>query len=53
VALAAQTALTTVIAFLREQQQPSCVRFVLFDSETYAAYAAALREMQDADATIT
>ena len=52
VALAAQTALSTVIAFLREHQQPSCVRFVLFDNGTYAAYATALREMQDADATI-
>jgi O-acetyl-ADP-ribose deacetylase (regulator of RNase III) len=31
-ALAAQTALSTVLAFLREHQQPSCVRFVLFDS---------------------
>ena len=28
VALAAQTALRTVIAFLREHQQPLCVRFV-------------------------
>ena len=52
VALAAQTALSTVIAFLRAHQQPSCVRFVLFDSATYIAYAAALREMQDADTTI-
>jgi len=52
VALAAQTALSTVIAFLRQHQQPSCVRFVLFDSGTYTAYAAALREMQDVDATI-
>ncbi len=53
VALAAHTALTTVLAFLRQHEQPSCVRFVLFDSGTYTAYAAALREMQDADATIT
>src|SRR5262245_25553561 len=52
VALAAQTALSTVIAFLREHQQPSCVRFVLFDSRTYTAYAAALGELQDVDATI-
>src|SRR5215470_5912025 len=52
VALAAQTALSTVIAFLREHQQPSCVRFVLFDSRTYTAYAAAREEMQDTDATI-
>ena len=53
VILAAQTALTTVIAFLREHQQPSCVRFVLFDSGTYTAYAAALGEMKEVDAIIT
>ena len=53
IALAAQTALSTVIAFLREHQQPSCVRFVLFDNATYTAYAAALGEMQDVDASIT
>ena len=52
VALAAHTALTTVIAFLRDHQQPSCVRFVLFDSGTYTAYTAALGEMQDTDTTI-
>ena len=52
-ALAAHTALSTVIAFLREHQQPSCVRFVLFDNATYTAYAAALGEMPDVDATIT
>ena len=53
VALAAQTALTTVLAFLREHQQPSCVRFVLFDSRTYTAYAATLREIQGIDTIIT
>src|SRR5882672_5952420 len=53
VALAARTALATVVAFLREYRQPSVVRFVLFDSATYTAYAAALREMQDTDAAIT
>jgi O-acetyl-ADP-ribose deacetylase (regulator of RNase III) len=53
VALAAQTALSTVLAFLRAHQQPSCVRFVLFDSGTYTAYATALGEMQDVDRTIT
>jgi O-acetyl-ADP-ribose deacetylase len=52
VALAAQTALSTVLAFLREHQQPSCVRFVLFDSETHTAYATVLGEMHDVDATI-
>ena len=51
VALAARTALATVVAFLREYQQPSVVRFVLFDSRTYATYAAALGEMQVTDAT--
>jgi O-acetyl-ADP-ribose deacetylase (regulator of RNase III) len=51
--LAAHTALSTVIAFLRGHQQPSCVRFVLFDNGTYTAYAATLGEMQDVDATIT
>jgi O-acetyl-ADP-ribose deacetylase (regulator of RNase III) len=49
VALAAQTALSTVLAFLREHQEPSCVRFVLFDDETYTAYAAALKGMREAD----
>ena len=51
VALAARTALATVVAFLREYRQPSAVRFVLFDSGTYATYAAALGEMQVTDAT--
>jgi O-acetyl-ADP-ribose deacetylase (regulator of RNase III) len=53
VALAAQTALSTVLAFLREHQQPLCVRFVLFDSGTYTAYATVLGGMQDIDPTIT
>ena len=53
VSRAAQTALSTVIAFLRAHQQPSCVRFVLFDNGTYTAYAGVLREMQDADTTLT
>jgi O-acetyl-ADP-ribose deacetylase len=53
VALAAHTALTTVIAFLRDHQQPSCVRLVLFDSGTYTAYAAALGKIQEANASIT
>ena len=52
VTLAAQTALSTVRAFLRAHQQPSCVRFVLFDSGTYTAYAAALEERQDTDTSI-
>jgi len=45
VALAARTALATVIAFLREHHQPSLVRFVLFDHGTYEAYANALEEL--------
>jgi O-acetyl-ADP-ribose deacetylase (regulator of RNase III) len=45
VALAAHTALSTVLAFLRAHQQPSCVRFVLFDHGTYTAYATALEEL--------
>jgi O-acetyl-ADP-ribose deacetylase len=53
VALAAHTALSTVIAFLRTHQQPSRVRFVLFDNSTYTAYAAALRQLQGTDTTIT
>src|SRR5262245_53752079 len=51
--LAAQTALRTVITFLRQHQQPSYVRFVLFDSGTYTAYAAVLEGMQDIDTVIT
>jgi len=50
VTLAAQTAPAAVVAFLREHQQPSVVRWVLFDSGTYAAYAAALAEMHGTDA---
>jgi O-acetyl-ADP-ribose deacetylase (regulator of RNase III) len=51
VPLAAQTALATVVVFLREHRQPSVVRFVLFDSGTYAAYAAALAEIHGTDVT--
>ena len=43
--LAAHTALTTVSAFLREHQQPSLVRFVLFDRGTYDAYTTVLGEI--------
>ena len=52
VALAAHTALSTVSAFLRTHQQPSYVRFVLFDNGAYTAYATALGELQGADSTI-
>jgi len=53
VALAACIALTTVMAFLREHQQPSLVRFVLFDRGTYEAYASALEELHVTDSTTT
>jgi O-acetyl-ADP-ribose deacetylase (regulator of RNase III) len=45
IALAAGTALTTVIAFLQAHQQPSLVRFVLFDQGTYEAYVMILEEI--------
>jgi O-acetyl-ADP-ribose deacetylase (regulator of RNase III) len=48
VALAASTALHTVIAFLEAQRQPALVRFVLFDTGTYNAYAATLGELLQA-----
>lgn len=44
--LAARTALRTVLAFLREQDKPALVRFVLFDQGTYGAFAAALEELE-------
>jgi O-acetyl-ADP-ribose deacetylase len=53
VALAARTALATVVAFLRERQQPSLVRFVLFDRDTYEAYAGVLAELHVTDPTPT
>lgn len=43
VALAARTALQTVMAFLEQNRQPALVRFVLFDAGTHAAYAAVLQ----------
>ena len=42
VELAARTALETVLAFLRQHNQPTLVRFVLFDAPTQATFAAAL-----------
>ena len=44
VALAAQTALNTVITFLKQQQQLSLVRIVLFDHPTLAVFATALQQ---------
>jgi O-acetyl-ADP-ribose deacetylase (regulator of RNase III) len=43
---AAQTALHTVLAFLREHNQPELVRFVLFDSATHETYAVVLNTLQ-------
>jgi hypothetical protein len=34
-----------VLAFLQEQQQPTLVRFVLFDTAACGVYAAALAEI--------
>jgi O-acetyl-ADP-ribose deacetylase (regulator of RNase III) len=45
VPLAAQTALHTVITFLEAHQQPTLVRFVLFDAATHAVYAEVLQEL--------
>lgn len=42
---AARTALRTVLAFIEEHHKPTLVRFVLFDTGTYDAYAAALEEL--------
>src|SRR5262249_4686889 len=53
VALAAHTALTTVVAFLREHRAPSLVRFVLFDRRTYEVYANALAELHLTDSATT
>lgn len=43
---AAQTALHTVLAFLREHDQPKLVRFVLFDSATHETFAVVLNTLQ-------
>jgi O-acetyl-ADP-ribose deacetylase (regulator of RNase III) len=43
---AAQTALHTVLAFLREHNQPELVRFVLFDSATHETFAVVLNTLQ-------
>jgi O-acetyl-ADP-ribose deacetylase (regulator of RNase III) len=45
VARAARTALQTVTAFLEQNHQPAVVRFVLFDTGTYDAYATALQSL--------
>ena len=45
VARAARTALQAIVTFLAAQHQPALVRFVLFDTDTYDSYAAALQEV--------
>jgi len=42
---AAQTALQTVLTFLREHNQPELVRFVLFDTVTQETFAAVLNTL--------
>lgn len=42
---AARVALATVIDFLRKHGQPALVRFVLFDSSAYQAFASVLEEL--------
>jgi O-acetyl-ADP-ribose deacetylase (regulator of RNase III) len=49
IASAARTALTTVVAFLKETQQPHLVRFVLFDAATAEQYAAVLAALCPSD----
>jgi O-acetyl-ADP-ribose deacetylase (regulator of RNase III) len=43
--LAARTALSTAIDFLREHGKPELVRFVLFDAPAYNVFAAMLAEL--------
>jgi O-acetyl-ADP-ribose deacetylase (regulator of RNase III) len=43
---AAQTALHTVLAFLRTHDQPELVRFVLFDTAAHETFAAVLHTLQ-------
>lgn len=42
---AAEIALATIAAFLKENDHPELVRMVLFDSDTFAAYAEALEKL--------
>ena len=46
---AARVALETASAFLRENDRPSVVRFVLFNQDTFEAFAAAAEEIGLAD----
>ena len=43
--LAARTAISTAIKFLKEHGRPELVRFVLFDAATYAIFSDALEEL--------
>lgn len=43
---AAKTALSTVLDFLRKNQRPQLVRFVLFDEKTLEAYSDALKALR-------
>ncbi|MGA2061827.1 MAG: O-acetyl-ADP-ribose deacetylase [Thermoguttaceae bacterium] len=43
--LAARTALSTAIDFLKEHGKPELVRFVLFDTAAYKTFAAVLEEL--------
>ena len=43
--LAARTALSTAIGFLKEHGRPALVRFVLFDAAAYKAFAVVLEEL--------
>lgn len=43
--LAAQTALRTVMTFMRERKQPELVRFVLFDQATLDVFEQALEQL--------
>jgi hypothetical protein len=42
---AARVALSTAIDFLRKNGRPERIRFVLFDAAAFAAFAAALDEL--------
>jgi O-acetyl-ADP-ribose deacetylase (regulator of RNase III) len=47
--LAARTAVSTAITFLRQHGRPELVRFILFDAGAYGAFSAALEELTAAD----
>ena len=43
---AARTALSTVMAFMRDRGQPILVRFVLFDAASHGVFATVLTQLQ-------